>query len=183
MQQTVVSSVIDQNSLVFIPQKNWKYHLVALVIQKRLKQIRASEDGKFLTLVTGSRDSALHWMNFILENFRGSVSVNIFTVGGQRGPGGLNTLNSSPHFTAQDVVIGVSDIMRDAIVSGFLPISGVDTVIIDECQLAIGSDPTASLCEYIRDLPASEYRPLVLGVTSSPVNCKKVSNIVRLGLH
>jgi ERCC4-related helicase len=162
VQQTVASAVIAQNSLTFIPHENWKYHLVALTIQSRLNRIEYPKNSRFITLVTATSASASHWLRFILDNFS-DVSASIFDAEAQQGLGD------------QSIVIGISSVIRDAIISGLLHSSRIDTIVIDECQLAIGNNPTASICEYIRDLPDTEHRPLVLGFTSSPVNCKKVS--------
>ena len=60
-------------------------------------------------------------------------------------------------------------------------VSDFDSVILDECHHAIGNHPMAIVCEYIRN-SSSLYKPLILGLTASPIVSNKGSVTSKVSL-
>lgn len=69
-----------------------------------------------------------------------------------------------------DVMVIIPQIMKMLLQRALLPISAFDLIVLDECHHAFGKDPMAIVCNLIR---ANPYQPLVLGMTASPLPCKK----------
>ena len=71
-----------------------------------------------------------------------------------------------------DVMCMTPEIMKNILERKLLPIEIFDCVILDECHHACGKSSMASVCRYLNQ---SAQCPLILGMTASPVTCKRGS--------
>ena len=69
-----------------------------------------------------------------------------------------------------DVMVATPELLRHALEKHLLPVKTFSLFILDECHNAIGRNPMAVICELIRQ---SDARPRVLGLTASPLQCKR----------
>lgn len=60
-------------------------------------------------------------------------------------------------------------ILYNAACHGFLPISKINLIVMDECHRATGDDNYVSIMKLYKELPI-EDRPRILGLTGSVIN-------------
>jgi dsRNA-specific ribonuclease/ERCC4-related helicase len=73
-----------------------------------------------------------------------------------------------------DLMIMTPEIMRNILERKLIPLSRFDLFILDECHHAFGNDPMAAVCRYIHH-PSQTHKPRILGLTASPLPCRKGS--------
>jgi hypothetical protein len=69
-----------------------------------------------------------------------------------------------------DVLAMTSAVCRDLLERRYIPYDALDCLILDECHSATGNDEMARLCDIVK---GSQYDPLILGLTASPIKGKK----------
>jgi ERCC4-related helicase len=84
--------------------------------------------------------------------------------------------------TQENEVIGMTpDSLRKLLESGLLPVSAIDTLILDECHHSVSNSAMARLCDSIFQNNSSSTsrlssKPLIFGMTASPIQSKNKSN-------
>jgi dsRNA-specific ribonuclease len=77
-----------------------------------------------------------------------------------------------------DILVMTPEIMRNILERNLIPLSRFDLFVLDECHHAFGKDPMAAVCRYIHhhtSVDSYHHRPRILGLTASPLPCKKGS--------
>jgi endoribonuclease Dicer len=167
-----------RNTLAFLPTASGKTLIAILLIQVRLEIIR-SEIGRggskkliaFLAptrvLVNQQKDSIQqHCRDFVVRDYTGDSSRQ----GKKIENLGLSEWKKECQET--DIMVFTPQILRQVLEHGFVPVSLFDLIVLDECHHAFGKDSMAVVCELVKRSPV---KPLLLGLTGSPVPCKKVT--------
>lgn len=72
-----------------------------------------------------------------------------------------------------DVMIFIPEIFKHALQHALIHVSSFDCIILDECHHAIGKHPMNVICTMIKESGPFETRPRMLGLTASPLKCRK----------
>jgi ERCC4-related helicase len=84
--------------------------------------------------------------------------------------------------TQQYEVIGMTpDSLRKLLESGVLPVTAIDMLILDECHHSVSNSGMARLCDAVfqnnhSSSSATSYKPLIFGMTASPIQSKNKTN-------
>ena len=76
-----------------------------------------------------------------------------------------------------EVFVFIPQLLKVALKKSFLHIVAFNLIIFDECHHAFGKTPMANICEMIQSTPL-HMRPLIFGMTGSPLPCKKVPTYI-----
>lgn len=71
-----------------------------------------------------------------------------------------------------DVMILVPDVLSHLLIRDVLSVSTFNCIILDECHHALGSHPMNIICQYIKNSSTSHEKPLIFGMTASPILSK-----------
>lgn len=77
-------------------------------------------------------------------------------------------------YVEAEILCMTPEILRNILERKLLTLDVFDCVILDECHHAFGKNPMAGVCRLMNDSPLG-MRPRVLGLTASPLPCKKGS--------
>jgi hypothetical protein len=175
-----------RNTLAFLPTASGKTLISVLLIKHRLRlltlkktltspkqciaflaptRVLTSQQRSYIDLHCGGTAVVREYVG---ETSRNGLKIYDWTVG-----------NWQQELLETDVMVFIPQVMKMLLQRALLPVSVFDLIVLDECHHAFGKDPMAIVCSLVK---ASTYRPLVLGMTASPLPCKqgKISEKIAL---
>eukprot|EP01038_Epipyxis_sp_PR26KG_P010334 gene10334-13884_t len=177
-QKRVLEAALKGNTIAFLPTGAGKTLISVFLIKERLQLIRKSitlnQSKKLIIfiaptkLLVGQQRKyiACHCDANVSEWTGESVFIEEVCISLK-----LNT-PWREWIKATEVLVMTPEIAKQLLIRKFFDVSDIDSIVLDECHHAFGNDPMLEICQIIKT-SSHEVKPLILGMTASPIPCKK----------
>lgn len=183
-QLEVLESVLVRNTLVFLPTGSGKTLISVLFIKDRLYKIRRKMEyemaRQIVIFVAPTKVLCNQQKQYIANNSDGKVGLYTGDKTSNDGRS-IDIWNQSDwvkELKHIEVLVCTPEILRQLLERNIMSVETINCVILDECHHAFGNNPMAIACELLHS--SSKYKPHMLGMTASPLSCKKGSIISKI---
>jgi hypothetical protein len=175
-QELIITQAKAKNTIAFLPTGTGKTLIACHLISLRLESLRiareSSEWGKVMIFIAPTK-ALLHQQIQYIKNHVSNVKATEFNGESKFEEKHIDVWKTPQwkiHIQKNEILGMTPDICRELIENQLIPVKIIDLLIIDECHHAANNHPVGRLCDAIQ--LSSECRPLILGMTASPIQSK-----------
>lgn len=177
-QAHIAQQALHDNTIAFLPTGMGKTFVAIYVLEQRLRT-RSIDNEKKVSIFIAPKKNLVNQHFCTLQRYFCGKDVKIKEINGET----ISSSQSAKHvdnwdkndwlseIESYDVLVMTPKFCLDLLGRKFLPLASLDLLILDECHCATRNHEMARVCDLL--LGAGAYKPLLLGLTATPINNTK----------